>query len=136
VTTQPDAELTRAFVEAAGPGKAKVGQLAVAVDDHEARARRTAHELFRFGVPGWKVMAELPNPVNFEAATENVREEDVAENVSCGPDAETHLQAIEEWREAGFDHVAIVQLGDTDRFFELWEQELQPRLRSGTQVSA
>jgi G6PDH family F420-dependent oxidoreductase len=136
VSTQPDAELTAAFDEAAGPGKPKVGQLALAVDDDEARARRTAHELFRFGVPGWKVMAELPNPVNFEAATENVREEDVAESVSCGPDAETHLDAIGPWREAGFDHVAIVQLGDTDRFFELWEQELQPRLRSETEVSA
>jgi G6PDH family F420-dependent oxidoreductase len=136
VATQPDAGLTGAFDEAAGPGKPKVGQLAMAVDDDAARARRTAHELFRFGVPGWKVMAELPNPVNFEAATESVREEDVAENVSCGPDAATHLEAIEKWREAGFDHVAIVQLGDTDRFFELWEQELQPRLRSETQVSA
>jgi len=29
-----------------------------------------------------------------------------------------------------FDRIAIVPLGDTDRFFELWQQELQPRLES------
>jgi hypothetical protein len=31
---------------------------------------------------------------------------------------------------AGFDRIAIVALGDTDRFFELWEEELRPRLES------
>ncbi len=32
-----------------------------------ASGLRLAHERFRFGVPGWKVMSELPNPVNFDA---------------------------------------------------------------------
>ena len=76
VATQPLSKLTQAFDRATGGGKPKYGQLAVAVDDDEARARRLAHERFRFSAPGWKVMSELPNPVNFEAATENVREED------------------------------------------------------------
>jgi hypothetical protein len=121
-----------AFDEAAGVGKPKYGQLAMAVDDDEARARRVAHELFRFGTPGWKVMSELPNPVNFEAATANVREEDVAETVTCGADVDRHVEAITRWTRAGFDRIAIVPLGDLDRFFELWEQELHPRLQSAT----
>jgi hypothetical protein len=29
---------------------------------------------------------------------------------------------------AGFDHVAVVQVGDPDRFFEAWG-ELRPRLQ-------
>jgi G6PDH family F420-dependent oxidoreductase len=130
VATQPLAELTRGFDEAAGAGKPKYGQLALSVDDDEARARRTAHELFRFGVPGWKVQSELPNPVSFEAATAGVREEDMAESVSCGADAGRHAEAIERWVSAGFDRIAIVALGDTGRFFELWEQELRSRLES------
>ena len=32
--------------------------------------------------------------------------------------------------EAGFNRIAIVALGSTDRFFELWEQELRARLES------
>jgi G6PDH family F420-dependent oxidoreductase len=130
VATQPDAKLSSGFDDAAGAGKPKYGQLALSVDDDEARARRIAHDLFRFGAPGWKVQSELPNPVNFEAATASVREEDVAESVSCGPDADRHAEAIERWVNAGFDRIAIVALGDTERFFELWEQELRPRLES------
>jgi len=130
VATAPERTLTQGYDEAAGAGKPKYGQLAVSVDDDERRARRVAHELFRFGLPGWKVQSELPNPVNFEAATAHVREEDVAEVIPCGIDVDRHVEAIEQWTLAGFDHVAIVPLGDIDRFFEFWEQELQPHLES------
>ncbi len=130
VATEPRSELTKAFDEAAGVGKPKYGQLALAVDDDEVRARRVAHELFRFGTPGWKVMSELPNPVNFEAATATVTEDDVVETVPCGADVDRHVEAIEQWRRAGFDRIAIVPLGDVERFFEFWEQKLHPRLEA------
>ena len=94
VAVQPSSKLTQAFDEAAGSGRPKYGQIAVSVDDDEAAARRIAHERFRFSAPGWKVMAELPNPINFEAATAHVREEDVAENITCGPDVDRHAEAI------------------------------------------
>ena len=128
VATQLLPELTQAFDRATGNGKPKYGQVAVAVGDDEARSRRLAHKLFRFSVPGWKVISELPNPVNFEAATDNVREEDVAAMVSCGPDPDRHARAIRRWTEAGFDRVAIVQVGEPERFFDMWQRELRPRL--------
>jgi G6PDH family F420-dependent oxidoreductase len=128
VATQPRPELTQAFEAAAGSGKPKYGQITVSVDDDEASARRLAHERFRFSAPGWKVMSELPNPINFEAATAHVREDDVAEMVSCGPDLDRHADAIRQWSNAGFDQVAIVQVGDPERLFENWERELRPRL--------
>jgi len=125
VAIHPRAELTRPFVDA---GKPRYGQLALSVDEDEERARRRAHKLFRFSAGGWKVQSELPNPVNFEAATKSVREEDVAKEIPCGIDADLHAEAIERWLDAGFDRIAIVALGDLDRFFELWEEELRPRL--------
>jgi G6PDH family F420-dependent oxidoreductase len=131
VATEPHRRLTLAFDEAAGSGKPKHGQLAMAVDEDEPRARRLAHELFRFGVPGWKVKSELPNPANFEAATASISEEEVSKIIPCGADVETHQKAIEQWVEAGFDHISIVPLGDTERFLEFWTQELRPRLESG-----
>ena len=73
------------------------------------------------------MQAELPNPVNFEAATTHVREEDVAETIPCGPDLDRHAEAIRQWTDAGFDHVAIVQTADPERLFESWA-ELRPRL--------
>jgi G6PDH family F420-dependent oxidoreductase len=106
-----------------------IGQAAVSVLDDEQEALRLAHERFRFTVPGWKVMAELPNPINFEAATTTVRPEDVAENVSCGPDPQAHADAIRKWIDAGFTHVAMMQAPpDQEPFFRLWEQELRPAL--------
>ena len=74
VAIHPSAELTRPFADA---GKPRYGQLALSIDDDEARARHLARKLFRFSAGGWKVQSEPPNPVNFEAATETVREEDV-----------------------------------------------------------
>jgi G6PDH family F420-dependent oxidoreductase len=136
IATEPRRELTEGFDEAAGPGKPKYGQPAVSVDDDEARARRAAHELFRFGLPGWTMQSELPNVVNFEAATAYVREEDVAKAVSCGPDVDRHVEALEQWTQAGFDRIAIVALGDTDRFFAFWEQELHPGLEASAAVKA
>ena len=59
-----------------------------------------------------------------------LHEEDVAKDVSCGADPDRHAAAIARWADAGFDRIAIVALGDADRFFELWEQELRPRLDS------
>jgi G6PDH family F420-dependent oxidoreductase len=128
VATQPDPALTREFDEATGAGRPKYGQLTVSVGDDESEARRLAHEVFRFSAPGWKVMSELPNPINFEAATAHVTEDDMAELVSSGPDPDAHVEAIRKWTEAGFDRVAIVQVGDPERFFTAWEQELRPRL--------
>ena len=127
VAIHPRAELTRPFAEA---GKPRFGQLALSVDEDEARARRIAHELFRFSAGGWKVQSELPNPINFEAATAHVREEDVAKDIPCGVDPDLHAEAIRRWVDAGFDRIAIVALCNLDRFFEVWEQELRERLDS------
>jgi G6PDH family F420-dependent oxidoreductase len=126
IATQPDPDLVRAFDEATGGERPKMGQLAVCVGDDEAACRRLAHERWRFAAGGWKVQAELPNPVNFEAATAHVREEDVAgELVPCGPDPEVHAAAIREWADAGFKHVAIAQVGpDQDAFLRMWQHDL------------
>jgi hypothetical protein len=74
-------------------------------------------------------MAELPNPVNFEAASKTVTEEDVAESVPCGPDPEKHIAGIQKYIDAGFDHIAVLQAGpDQEGFLKFWQSELRPRL--------
>jgi len=128
VPTEPDAELISAFARDGGAGKRTLGQVALSYDTDEAKARQHAMR-FKFGVSGWKVMSELPNPVNFEAATSTVREEDITELVACGPDPEVHVAAIKEFVDAGFGEVCVVQVGDDhEGFFRFWEDELRPRL--------
>ena len=128
IAVEPDAELVSKYTEAGGSGP-RYGQLPVCWAEDEASARATARELWRFGVPGWPVMSELPSPSNFEAATAGVTEDDVAAMVPCGPDPDLHVTAVREFVDAGFDHVALVQCGDDQEgFLRFWQEELSPRL--------
>ena len=127
VAIHPRTELTRPFVDA---GKPRYGQLALSVDDDEARARQLARELFRFSTGGWKVQSELPNPVNFDAATATIAPEGLADLIPAGPDADRHAAAVREFADAGFEHIAVAYPGgDIEGFMEFWRERLQPAVR-------
>ena len=94
------------------------------------KAVRTATDYQRFAVTGWSVMAELPTPESFNAATRTVGEEDITELIACGPDSEDHLAAIQKFSDAGFDHIALLQVGpDQEGFLDFFQRDLRPRLR-------
>ncbi len=132
ISVEPEADLVKAFDAAAGPGKPKFGQLPISYDPDEEVARERARKLWRWGVGGWKVNAELPDPEAFEAYSATVTADDVSEVVSCGPDVATHVQAVKEYIDAGFTHVALVAVGaDRQSEFISWsEKELLPALRT------
>ena len=87
-----------------------------------------AHERLRFSAQGWKVMSELPNPVNFDAATAFVRPEDLADDVPHGPDPEPAAEAIRTFVDAGFDHVSIIPAGDAEATVRFFCDEVRPLL--------
>ncbi|MFJ9556112.1 TIGR03557 family F420-dependent LLM class oxidoreductase [Nocardiopsis sp. NPDC101807] len=127
--TEPDKALTGAYGESGGVGP-RYGEvpLAWAADDDEALD--SAREVFRFGLLGWKVQAELPNPVNFEAATALIDREAMRDAFGYGPDPERHLEAVRQFTEAGFDHLCLVNAGpDTEGFFTFFEEELAGPIR-------
>jgi G6PDH family F420-dependent oxidoreductase len=130
VATDPDAELVRGF---GGQGKPVYGQLPICFDPDRQVAMERAHRLWRWSVAGWKVMAELPAPVNFAAYAQSVRPEDVAATVPCGPDVDAVVQAVRAYTDAGFTHVALVQIGHEhqDTFLRWSAKELLPALREG-----
>jgi len=127
--TEPNAELVETFTAAGGSGP-KYAELAVAWGPDEEAAVRAAHETSRWSVLGWKVMSELPNPVNFEAASATVRPDDVREQMVTGPDPQRYRDAIDVYQKAGYDHIALMNAGpDPDGFLTFCERELigQPR---------
>lgn len=130
--TEPRRDLVDTYTAAGGSGPtyAEVPlSYATSVDAAAESARAT----FRFGLVGWKVQSELPNPVNFDAATAFVTADDVAESFGCGPDPGQHLAAIQKFVDAGFDHLALVNAGpDPDAFFEFFATELAPKARELT----
>jgi G6PDH family F420-dependent oxidoreductase len=132
----PDAELVTGYRDAGGTGPL-FAEAPLAWALTEEAAVQSAHTLSSWSVTGWKVMAELPNPVNFEAAAATVREDDIREQFACGPDVDRHLEVINQFTDAGFDHVALMNVGpDPDGFFDFFENDLRPRLtgRSGTET--
>lgn len=131
IAIQPEPALVDGFVQSGGEGKPRYSQVPIAYDTDVKRARARAYELFRWGVGGWKVMSELPAPVNFEAYSQLASEDQVAQNVSCGPDVDTHVQAVRQFVDAGFDRIALVGVGGDrqEEFFGYCERELLPALR-------
>jgi G6PDH family F420-dependent oxidoreductase len=128
-TTEPRTDLIEAFTAAGGSGP-RYTEVPIAYAATEDEAAESARKLFRFGITGWKVQAELPNPVNFDAASRLVRPEDLAENIPHGPAVEPYLAAVRKSRDAGFDHLAFVQIGeDQEGFMKFWSAELQPALQ-------
>ncbi|HKO27681.1 MAG TPA: LLM class F420-dependent oxidoreductase [Solirubrobacteraceae bacterium] len=132
IAGEPEAELGELFDRAGGAGKSRVGQVAIAYDTNKDAAIERAHDQFRWFGLGWKVNADLPNPDSFESATQFVDPEQVADALSCGPDLDAHVEAIKEFVDAGFDEVAVVQIGGEhqDTFMTWAEKELLPALRS------
>lgn len=99
------------FDAAGGAGKPRVGQVPICYDPDEAAARRRAHEQCRWFAGGWSVNAELPATAGFAEASQFVREDEVAESIPCGPDVKRHVDAIRAFADAGFDRIAVVQVG-------------------------
>lgn len=132
--TEADPDLVARYEEAGGSGS-RYAEVPLSWAPTDAAALQSAHRLFRFSAAGWKVQAELPNPVNFEAAASVVRESDVAESFGYGPDPGRHLDRIRAFADAGFDHLALVNAGpDADGFFDFYGAELAPALEAFTTV--
>ncbi|MDL5154689.1 TIGR03557 family F420-dependent LLM class oxidoreductase [Actinomycetospora termitidis] len=116
--TEPSADLVAAYQGAGGSGPA-YAEVPLAYAGTEDEAAESARRLFRFGITGWKVQAELPNPVNFDAATALVTADVMRSNFGCGPDLDRHLEVTKPFVDAGYDHLALINAGpDVDGFFE------------------
>jgi G6PDH family F420-dependent oxidoreductase len=123
--TEPRKDLVAAYT-GGGP---KYAEIPMAWAPTVQAAATEAHRTSRWSLSGWKVMAELPNPVNFDAASETVRVEDVQEQFVCGPDPQPYLDAVKTYTEAGFDHLVLQNAGpDPDGFLDFFATELKPKL--------
>ena len=80
-------------------------------------------------VPGGRSTRTCRAPVAFDAATQFVREEDLAPQIPHGPEVEPYVQAVKGFADAGFTHFAFVQIGpDQRQFCEWYASELKPAL--------
>jgi G6PDH family F420-dependent oxidoreductase len=128
--TEPERELVEGYRAAGGTGPG-YAEAPVAWAPDQQTAVQAVLEKSRWALTGWKVMSELPNPVNFDAASATVREEDVLAQFACGPDVERHVEVVKQFTDAGFDRIVLQNAGpDPDGFISFFTGTLAPRLRA------
>lgn len=130
ISTAPKAELVQKFQGEGDADRPCYGQLTVCWAPSEAEARRTAHRIWpNAGLQG-QLSQELRTVVHFEQAIKPLTEEQTTEEIVCGPDAQLHIAKIQEYIDAGFDHVYIHQVGpDQEGFFRFYAQEVLPHFQ-------
>jgi len=140
IAVEPSSDLVSAWQHARRPatglpGPTRVyGQLPICWDPDRGAAIARAHEQFRWSGGGWSLNANVPTTKGFAAATQNVRPEDVADSIPCGPDLDAIVEAVRKYWEAGFTDIAMVQVGDKsqDEFLAKVAGPLLAKLRTAS----
>jgi G6PDH family F420-dependent oxidoreductase len=127
INTAPDADVVNKFEEQGKTWRPKYGKLTVCWAKNDAQARETAYRYWPTAGLKGGLSQELPTPGQFERAAKNATEEQVAEALICSGDPEKHMQGIQKFVDAGFDHVYVHQVGpDQEGFFNFYEKHILP----------
>lgn len=129
-TVGPLGDVLETYRDAGGDGPA-FGQLSTCYEETQDEAISAAYERWpNTGLTG-ELSSQLRNPAQFEQACEMVSEEDIAEgSMVTDPDPTTHVENVETFEDAGFDHVVIHQVGtDLDGFFDTYENDVLPEFQ-------
>jgi G6PDH family F420-dependent oxidoreductase len=127
--TEPRSDLIEAYTAAGGDGP-RYAEVPMAWATTEKAGVEEALKTSRWALLGWKVMSELPNPANFEAASQTVTADDIKQQFAVGTDPETYVQAVKKYTDAGFDHIVLQNAGpDPDGFIDFFAKELKDKLR-------
>ena len=127
IATEPKREIVEAYRAAGGTGEA-VGQFAVCFGE-EHKSLQMLHEQFRWMGLGWKVNSELPGTAAFDSASQFVREEDMGSLGAWGKDVGRYAEKVQAFADAGFDRVAMVQVGpEQQEFCDFFASELKAAL--------
>ncbi|MFC4552506.1 MULTISPECIES: TIGR03557 family F420-dependent LLM class oxidoreductase [Halorussus] len=121
-------DVVSTFEEAGGEGH-KFSQLTVCYAEDEDEAVETAHEYWPNSLVPGELSSELAIPKYFEQASQQVTKEDVreADSIVTDPDPQTHIDNVQKFVDAGYDHVYVHQIGpDQEKFFDFYKDEIVP----------
>jgi G6PDH family F420-dependent oxidoreductase len=125
--TMPDADLIDRFRSRARDKRVEAGTKVCYGANRDA-AVATAHRLWPNEVLPGELAQVLPQPAHFEQASELVTEEMVADSVPCGPDLDEHVAALQEFADAGVDHLYVQQIGsEQEPFFKAYAEHVLQR---------
>jgi G6PDH family F420-dependent oxidoreductase len=134
VSTKPDKELLATYDDAGGRGRPKLAQVKVCWARSEEEAADIAFERWPTSGISGQLSQDLPTPAHFEQAVSSLRKEDVVKSFALGPDPQRHVDAIQQYVDAGYDEVYVTQCGtDQQGFLDFYEREVLPAYSKGRQ---
>jgi G6PDH family F420-dependent oxidoreductase len=124
VTTKPAKDDIELYRSNGGTGPVHAGTNVCFMAD-EAQARETVHRLWpNIGLPG-ELAQILPTPAHFEQACTLVTPDQLP--TPTGPEIERHVDALQQYSDAGVDELFVQQIGpEQDAFFTTWAREVLP----------
>ena len=128
MSTAPDPSLLQGFGEGnEGEVAGYYGQIDVCYGwEKEAALTQACEQWPNGGLPGELIQA-LPTPAHFEHVAELVAEEDLEGKIVCGSDLDEYIEMIEEYADAGFDHIQIHNIGpEQDEFIDFFADDVAP----------
>lgn len=124
------ADLAESFSTGPADLRPRLTQLSVCWAQDRLHAEKTAHHYFPEVAMAGTLFTKLATPVDFSEAAKDVSVSDVAASIVCGPDPEPYRRAIQECLDAGFDAVALHQIGpDQSGFLNFWDAELRAQFQ-------
>jgi G6PDH family F420-dependent oxidoreductase len=122
MNTTPDEQIVKEFKDAGGRGPI-YGKVTGAFAPSEAAARAIARERSPNSAMGGDLSTELALPRDFEAAAELVREDDL-DSLVLGNDPGRWREHIAQFDEAGFTHVALHDVSQSQAEFIEFARQL------------
>src|SRR4051794_22114579 len=136
VSTKPDPGLLERYERAGGRGP-RLAQVKVAWDQSSRNAEDLAYRLWPTSGLEGELSQVLPTPAHFEQAASPLHREDIVGSFPCGPDPQRHLEAINKYRDAGYDEIYVTQVGpNQEGFLRFYEREIFPALRESVGARA
>ena len=128
VSVAPSAEIVEEFESSGGRAKPKYAEVVVSWGRDRAKAEEVAYEWWpNAGLKG-QLNQELPVPAHFQEAAEMVTKEDIAGAVVCGSDVDEHIENLQEYADAGYDHLCVHQIGpDQAGFLDFYRDQVLPK---------
>jgi coenzyme F420-dependent glucose-6-phosphate dehydrogenase len=136
ITTKPSEDLIKQFKTAGGKGKPSYGQLTVCYAPDEDEARRTVQKCWPNAGIDAPLTTDLALPQHFEKVVEVMQPDQIVDSVVLGPEPQKHIDAINKYIDAGFDHVYVHQIGPKqEEFFHFYTETVLPRFGSDGRVA-
>jgi alkanesulfonate monooxygenase SsuD/methylene tetrahydromethanopterin reductase-like flavin-dependent oxidoreductase (luciferase family) len=119
-----------AFREGGGAGKPMFLQVALAFAPTDAEARAAAHDQWRQSALEKDQLSDLATPADFDRASKDITEEDIAARLRISADIERHEDWLAEDAAMGFDRIYLhnVARDHQERFIEACGTRLLPAL--------